>query len=100
MIWDIGLHVATMIAAVIAFLVGLQQWRRGQDWQRAEQMDKFVQQFENDELLRVAATIIDWTRRKITFRERELVVTNTHALLALQHHRKMKKTSLTVSKTR
>src|SRR5215475_11841980 len=88
-IWDVILQIITMAGAVLAFWVGLRQWRRGQDWQRAEQMDKFVLQFENDELLRLAATIIDWTRRKVEFRKREFVVTNTDALLALRDHREM-----------
>ena len=86
---DIVLQIIAMIGAAIAFWIGLRQWRRGQDWQRAEQMDKFVLQFENDELLCLAATIIDWTRRKVKFREREFVVTNTDALLALRDHTKM-----------
>lgn len=87
--WDVILSIVTMVGAAIAFWVGLRQWRRGQDWQRAEQMDKFVQQFENDDLLCLAATIIDWTRRQVKFREREFVVTNTDALLALRDHTKM-----------
>jgi hypothetical protein len=73
----------------VAFWFGLKQWQRGQDWQRAEQMDKFVQQFENVELLQLAATIVDWTRRTVKFREKEFTVTNTDALLALRDHRKM-----------
>jgi hypothetical protein len=87
--WDLVLQIITMAGAAIAFWVGLRQWRRGQDWQRAEQMDKFVQQFENDDLLRLAATVIDWTRRQVKYRDREFVVTNTDALLALRDHTKM-----------
>jgi hypothetical protein len=78
-----------MFGAGIAFWIGLQQWRRGQDWQRAEQMDKFVQEFQKDELLRLAATVIDWTRREVEFRGKPFVVTNTDALLALRNHATM-----------
>lgn len=88
-LWDVVLNIMTMVGAGIAFWFGLQQWRRGQDWQRAEQMDKFVQEFENDELLRLAATVIDWTRREVVFRGRALVVTNTDSLLALRDHMTM-----------
>ena len=76
-LWDVFLHIVTILGGVVAFWVGLKQWRRGQDWQRAEQMDKFVQQFEKDELLQLAATIVDWTRRTVTYRKKEFTVTNT-----------------------
>jgi hypothetical protein len=88
-LWDVILSIVTIAGGVVAFWFGLKQWRRGQDWQRAEQMDKFVQQFEKDELLQLAATIVDWTRRTVKFRDRELTVTNTDALLALRNHKDM-----------
>ena len=87
--WDVSLHIVTIIGGLVAFCFGLRQWRRGQDWQRAEQMDKFVQQFEKDELLQLAATIVDWTRRTIIFRKEEFTVTNTDALLASRNHAEM-----------
>src|SRR5262249_23514602 len=88
-LWDVVLNIVTMVGAGVAFWFGLHQWRRGQDWQRAEQMDKFVQQFEDDGLLRLAAIIVDWTRRVVVFREREFAMTNTDALLALRNHEHM-----------
>jgi hypothetical protein len=88
-LWDVILHGITIVSAAVAFGFGLYQWRRGQAWQRAEQMDKFVQQFEKDELLQLAATIVDWERRTVKFRDKELTVTNTDALLALRNHKDM-----------
>ncbi len=91
--WDFILNIIALLGAGFGFWVGLRQWRRGQQWQRAEQMDKFVQQFESEELLQLAATTIDWTRRTITFREKEFAVTNTDALMALRIHTEMENPS-------
>lgn len=87
--WDLLLNAVTLVGAAVAFAFGLHQWRRGQDWQRAEQMDKFIQEFQNNDLLSLAATVIDWTRREVTFRGQPFVVTNTDALLALRDHSAM-----------
>lgn len=85
-LWDVILNVIALLGAAYGFREGLRQWRRGQQWQQAEQMDKFVQQFEQDELLRLAATVTDWTRRTIPFRGKDFTVTNTDALMALRIH--------------
>lgn len=89
--WDFILSIVAMLGAGVAFWVGIHQWRRGQRWQRSEQMDQFVRQFEADELLRLSATVIDWTRRTIPFREKEFTVTNTDSLMALRIHTDMGK---------
>src|SRR5262249_24460088 len=34
-LWDVILSIITMLGAGVAFWFGLQQWRRGQDWQDA-----------------------------------------------------------------
>ena len=86
---DVVLQLATMGAGAFAFCVSLRQWRRGQDWQRAEQMDKFIVQFEQDDLLKLAANVIDWTERKVTFEDSTLHFTNSDALLALRNHLNM-----------
>ena len=85
-LWDFILSVVTLGGAAVAFVISLHQWRRSQAWQRAEQLDKFVQKFETDELLHLAALIIDWTDRETTFRGRQLTVTNDDVLLSLRDH--------------
>ena len=52
-----------MVGAGVAFGFALYQWKRSQAWQRAEQLNKFCDKFESDELLRLAAVVIDWSIR-------------------------------------
>lgn len=85
-LWDVILNIVTLVAAAVAFGFGLYQWRRSQAWQRAEKFDKLVEKFETDELLRLATVIIDWSERKVRFRNRDLTVLNDEALLALRDH--------------
>lgn len=86
---DVILAIITMVGAAVAFIVGLFHWRRGQSWQRAEQLNKFIEKFETDELLRLSTVILDWTSRETKFQGRELIVRNDEALLALRDHRKI-----------
>jgi len=85
-LWDVILTLITMAGAVVAFILSWMQWRRGQDWQRAEQLDKFVVKFETDELLQLASVVLDWTDRKVMFREREFTVRNLEVVSALRDH--------------
>ncbi len=89
-LWDVILNSLALLAAGVAFVFGLLQWRQSQKWQRSEQLDKFVEKFETDELLRLAALIVDWTNRETTFRNRQIVITNTDVLLALRSHEVIK----------
>jgi len=57
------LAAVTMVGAGVAFGFALYQWKRSQAWQRAEQLNKFCDKFESDELLRLAAVVIDWSIR-------------------------------------
>jgi hypothetical protein len=51
--WDITLNVIAMIGAAGAFLLGLYQWRKGQEWQRAakgrELIDALLESDDSDE---------------------------------------------------
>ena len=86
---DIILAAVTMVGAAVAFIVGLFHWRRGQAWHRAEQLDKFIQKFETDELLKLSTVVLDWSSREVRFQDRDFVVRNDEALLALRDHRKI-----------
>jgi hypothetical protein len=75
-----------MAGATAAFIIGWMQWRRGQEWQRAEQLDKFVMKFESDPLLKLAAVVLDWSDRTVKFGEDDFEVKNDEVLLALRDH--------------
>ncbi|HSE24417.1 MAG TPA: hypothetical protein VLB68_22305 [Pyrinomonadaceae bacterium] len=86
-LWEVLLTILTMAGATVAFLVSWKQWQRGQEWQRSEQLDKFVVKFESDALLKLAAVVLDWHDRPVTFDGRMIDVQNQEVLLALRDHR-------------
>jgi hypothetical protein len=81
---DVILTVFGYAGAAVAFLFTLVTWRKGQHWHRAEQLDKLVQYFEGDELLRVACAVLDWTWRTTSFLGNKLEYKNSDALGALR----------------
>jgi hypothetical protein len=91
-LWDVIFNVVALIAAMVGFGVGLYQWRRSQAWQRAEKLDKLVDKFETDELLKLATVILDWSDRKGHLAGRELTVRNDEVLLALREHQDIDET--------
>src|ERR1043165_7735341 len=86
-LWDVVLAIITITGGAIGFCFGLQQWRRGQAWQRANKLDDLVEKFETDDLLRFGATALDWTKREVTFRGRAVVISNSDVLLSLRDYR-------------
>jgi len=88
-LYDVILSVLTLVGAGVALGLGLYQWRRSQAWQRADKLDKFIEKFESDELLRLAAVVVDWELRETKFCGRHLTVCNKDALLALRNHDEM-----------
>jgi hypothetical protein len=87
---DLLIDVLTLIGAGVAFYFSLHQWKCGQALQKAGKLDEFIAKFESDELLRLAATILDWRERKITCRNREVRVCSREVLLALRIHTEIK----------
>lgn len=85
-LWDVLLQIITLLGAALAFVVASFQWRRSQDWQRADRLDKLVEKSESDELLRLAAAVADWTSREIQFRGQAFQVENREVLHALRFH--------------
>lgn len=87
--FDVVFDSLTLLAGVVAFGIGLYQWKRSQDWQRAAKLDDFVKFFQEDDLLRLAATAVDYTRRTTKFSGEAFHLSNTDALLALRDHKTM-----------
>ena len=85
-IMDVILTIVGMIGAATVFFHTLREWQESQRWKRAEQLDKFVERFDHDEQLRLACVILDWSDRRITYKNRDLTLTNNDVLLALRIH--------------
>src|SRR5712691_4579235 len=66
----LGLDLLTVIAATIAFFVGLWQYQRAQLWKRLEFVAAEITAFNSDWRARNAMLMLDWGSRKLAlFRE-------------------------------
>src|SRR4051812_8365932 len=59
------ISLGTAGAALIAFIVGLIQYRHAQRWKRAEFVAKEIKEFKNDPAIRNALLMLDWNERYI-----------------------------------
>jgi hypothetical protein len=55
----------TVVAASVAFLAGLVQYRKAQRWKRAEFVAKEVKDFKGDPVIRNALLMLDWNERYV-----------------------------------
>jgi hypothetical protein len=86
---DVFLTIIAMVGAIVGFMKALYEWRVSQRWKRSEYLDKFVDRFESDELLRFASVVLDWTSRTTTYKNRTVTIGNDDVILALRDHREM-----------
>lgn len=54
------LKAATLLGAAVAFVIGLIQYRRAQQWKRAEWVAQEMKGVFSDPLVQAALTMIDW----------------------------------------
>ncbi len=52
-----------LVGAAVAFLIGLAQYRRAQQWKRAEFLAQEVKELESDPHAMIALTMVDWPQR-------------------------------------
>ena len=52
-----------VIAGLIAFVAGLFQYVRAQQWKRAEFVGKEIKEFESKPAIRIAMQMLDWNAR-------------------------------------
>jgi hypothetical protein len=81
---DVILTVIGGVGALIAFTHTLRTWKEGQRWQRADKLDKMIDTFEKEPILRLACLVVDWTFRKTEVDGKPFSFTNEDALLALR----------------
>ena len=55
----------TIVAALVAFMAGLVQYRRAQRWKRAEFVAKEVKDFKSDPAVHNALLILDWNEHYV-----------------------------------
>jgi hypothetical protein len=56
---DVLLAAIGMTGTHAALIHTLQTWHRSQHWRRAERLDKFIERFESDELLKLTGLMLD-----------------------------------------
>lgn len=83
----------TFAGATIAFIVGLVQYRRAQQWKRAEWVAQEMKSLFGDPIVQAALLMIDWGSRRIPLypeekdpSQRHVPLTNQIVARALMHH--------------
>lgn len=87
--WKFGLSVIGLVGAAIAFVVGLSQYSRAQQWKRAEFLANEIKDLLADPKAVNALTMIDWGARRIKLipdNEKRTLVTYPMQCSALQPH--------------
>jgi hypothetical protein len=59
------LKAIALVGAAIAFAIGLVQYRRAQQWKRAEWVAQEMKQLFSDPIVQAALMMIDWGSRQI-----------------------------------
>ncbi len=59
--------------AAIAFLVGLRQYKKGQNWMKARFMLSLIESFEKNKEINLACRMLDWDKRDIVFSDGKAV---------------------------
>src|SRR4051812_1226048 len=87
------LKAIALVGATIAFAIGLVQYRRAQQWKRAEWVAQEMKQLFSDPIVQAALLMIDWGSRQILLypdrekiEERYVQLTNETVARALMPH--------------
>lgn len=87
------LKAIALVGVAIAFAIGLVQYRRAQQWKRAEWVAQEMKQLFSDPLVQAALLMIDWSSRQILLYpdrekldERYVPLTNEIVARALMSH--------------
>ncbi|HTZ72510.1 MAG TPA: hypothetical protein VMB47_01190 [Candidatus Aquilonibacter sp.] len=59
------MEVVKILAAALAFVIGLSQYRKGQIWKRLEFVSAEMKIFFNDPAVRDAMNMLDWRKKRI-----------------------------------
>ena len=90
---DHWLKLAALVGAAVAFFVGLAQYRKAQQWRRAEWVAQEMKSLFDDQLVQAAFLMIDWGSRRIPLyplrekdEDRYILLTNEAVATALMDH--------------
>jgi len=86
---DLALTVVGLLGAACGSWWALKQWRVDQQWKRAERLDRLIEQFEADDALSVARTLLDWEEGVVTRGgAKGASITNEDVVMGLRDHGK------------
>lgn len=87
------LQVLTLIGAGFALIVGLLQYRRAQQWKRAEWVATEMKELFGDPQVQAALRLLDWAAQRVLLypdrteeSDRYVLLTNEAVAKALMHH--------------
>ncbi len=83
--WDLIVKVIAGTAAIVAFVIGLWQYKRGQKWQKAQVLLALIDSFERDKRIEAACATLDWDAREVQLgEERSIKFENKMLVSALR----------------
>ena len=84
---DLAIKLLGLFGGAIAFWVGLKQYKKGQNWQKAQIILSLIDIFEKDDKIQYACRMLDWDKRNIQINEgRVLAYENSMLVSALKVH--------------
>ena len=81
--WDLIIKVIAGLGAMLAFVIGLWQYRKSQKWQKAQILLALIDSFEKDTQIEAACAMLDWDAREVRL-ERSIKFENKMLVSALR----------------
>jgi hypothetical protein len=73
------------LGALAGGIFALWKWTQDQRWRRAEQLDKLIKEFGDDENILLATQCLDWNKRKVSLKSgKEIIVSSDELIAALR----------------
>jgi hypothetical protein len=79
---DIIFKYATGIIAITGFVIGLVQYRRAQNWKKAEIILGLIDSFKSDPEIQAACLMLDWDQREIQLEGRTMLSFRNEMLIS------------------
>jgi hypothetical protein len=79
---DLILKLVGVTGAAIAFIVGYIQYKKGQNWQKAQVLLSLIDSFEEDKCIECACQMLDWDEREVRLADQKPIKFKNEMLLS------------------
>lgn len=90
---DLILKIVAGIGATVAFIFGYLQYKKGQNWQKAQVLLSLIDSFEEDKSIECACQMLDWDEREVRLASGKSIKFKNEMLLKALRVPKMDKTT-------